>query len=123
MKLQAALILVGVLLAGCAGKPAPETFANRQPQSAEYEKAKAIQEHIERFWLKPPGVNTIGLYSVMRVRTDDVGNVLSADIVKTSGKPGYDASIMRAIRKASPLPLPVDNRKKFLLIELHFEGV
>jgi len=64
-----------------------------------------IRQKVERNWLKPPG-NLKGLVSVIEVRLIPGGDVIDVGIVKTSGNLVFDRSVERAVRKASPLPLP-----------------
>jgi colicin import membrane protein len=44
--------------------------------------------------------------AVFKVRLLPNGEVLKAELVKSSGQPAYDQEVERAILKASPLPLP-----------------
>jgi colicin import membrane protein len=50
------------------------------------------------------------------------GTVMDAVMVKSSGFPAYDDAVERAIRSASPLPLPTDVtlQKMFREIRLSF---
>ena len=44
----------------------------------------------------------------LRVRLIPGGEVLSADVVETSGDGAFDRSVVAAVYKASPLPWPED---------------
>jgi len=49
------------------------------------------------------------------------GDIVGLKIVDKSGDPSYDDSVLRAMRKAAPLPPPPDDyRKDFLNVELTF---
>ncbi len=49
------------------------------------------------------------------------GGVIGLRVVQGSGDPSYDDSVLRAMRKATPLPPPPDNyRKDFMSVELTF---
>lgn len=49
------------------------------------------------------------------------GEIVGLKIVRVSGDPSYDDSVIRAVKKASPLPAPPDNyRKDFMDVELTF---
>jgi colicin import membrane protein len=51
----------------------------------------------------------------------DSGDIFGIKIVQSSGDPSYDESVLRAIRKSSPLPVPPENyRKDFADVELTF---
>lgn len=49
------------------------------------------------------------------------GEITGLRIVRASGDPSYDDSVLRAVAKASPLPPPPENyRKEFMDVELTF---
>jgi TonB family protein len=63
--------------------------------------------HVRRAWVVPPGFRTQPLETRLRVRLDAKGAVLGEpEVVRRSGNPWYDEGVVRAIRKASPLPPP-----------------
>ena len=65
----------------------------------------AIRQKVQRNWVKPASARP-GLECVVRVRQTAGGEVLSAAIVSCNGDEAVQRSIVAAIRKASPLPLP-----------------
>lgn len=66
-----------------------------------------IRNHIRRFIVMPPDVagNPQAEFEVSLIPT---GEVLNVKLSRSSGNPAYDNAVERAIRKASPLPLPAD---------------
>jgi colicin import membrane protein len=49
------------------------------------------------------------------------GDIVGLKIVQPSGDPSYDESVLRALKKSSPLPAPPENyRKDFADVELTF---
>jgi colicin import membrane protein len=80
-----------------------------------------IQAKIRHYVVVPPGIedNPQAIYKVVLLPG---GNVLSAILVKSSGVPAYDSSIVRAIYNAQPLPLPSDAAlfQNFRELELKF---
>lgn len=66
-----------------------------------------ISSHIRRFIIMPPDVagNPQAEFDVSLIPT---GEVLNVKLSRSSGNPAYDNAVERAIRKASPLPLPPD---------------
>jgi len=64
-----------------------------------------IQNDIARQWLIPDGVDK-NLSCQLLIKLDTVGNVLSVDVVKSSGNALLDRSAVTAVLKASPLPVP-----------------
>jgi colicin import membrane protein len=49
------------------------------------------------------------------------GEIIGLKIVQPSGDPSYDESVVRAVKKSSPLPVPPENyRKDFADVELTF---
>ncbi len=84
---------------------------------------QAIKQHIERHWLRPPGISNIEqLKARVKLTLKRDGTIKSLRIVKSSGHQFYDNSILRAVRKAIPLPIPSDKYEKFKLLDLYFSG-
>ena len=77
-----------------------------------------IQNHVKRFIVEPPH-----LQGNPQVEFDVVlipgGEVLNVKLRRSSGVPAYDEAVERAIRKASPLPLPPDPTLFQQFRELH----
>jgi len=63
---------------------------------------------IQRVWTRPPGVSDQKYSCVVNMQLSATGEVLSARIQKSSGNPQIDESVLRAVYKASPMPLPRD---------------
>ena len=63
---------------------------------------------IQRVWTRPPGVADQKYSVVVNMQLSATGEVLSARIQKSSGNPQIDESVLRAVYKASPMPLPRD---------------
>lgn len=58
---------------------------------------------------------------VVRFSIKDNGDIAGLRVVQSSGNPSYDDSVVRAVRKSSPLPVPPENvRKDFADVELAF---
>lgn len=66
-----------------------------------------IRQKVERNWRQPTG-DISGLSCVVRVRLIPGGEVIDAQVIKSSGNAFFDRSVELATRKASPLPLPSD---------------
>jgi TonB family protein len=68
---------------------------------------RAAKYHVEQAWVLPPGFQRESLEAVVRVSLDAQGTVRAQPrVVRRSGDPWYDESVVRAIEKASPLPPP-----------------
>ena len=74
--------------------------------------AKAIEDYVRKIEAKirgnvilPPEIagNPEGVFDVIQLPT---GEVISAEIRKSSGSRAYDDAVLRAILKSSPLPKP-----------------
>ena len=85
-------------------------FAQQQAaaQASEVDKYKQlIADRIRRFIIEPPGLQ--GNPQVeLDVTVLPGGEVLDVKARKASGQPSWDAAVERAVRKAEPLPLPLD---------------
>lgn len=78
-------------------------------QIDEVERFKAIIKHkIEQSWIPP--LQSQGTEGLILLKILPGGEVALAQMLKSSGDPAWDASIIRAAYKASPLPLPPDPR-------------
>lgn len=69
--------------------------------------ARALSEAIRRNWLRPPG-NDDDFRCTLNLRLLPNGQVVpgSARIASSCGSPVLDDSVIKAVYKASPLPLP-----------------
>ena len=66
-----------------------------------------IKQQVQSNWLRPATVPK-GLSCTVLVHLIPSGDVVSVQIVKSSGNPVFDRSVEIAVRRASPLPLPAD---------------
>lgn len=82
----------------------------------------ALRRHIESNWLIPPGLDTRGLSVAVQVSVDPQGNITNLQISRSSGQPFFDNSLLRAVRKSVPLPIPADKYDKFRDLELVFQS-
>lgn len=64
-----------------------------------------IEARVYQNWIKPPSADK-GLVCELQVRLIPTGEVINIELSKSSGDAVYDKSVMSAVRKASPLPLP-----------------
>jgi len=68
-----------------------------------------IATAVENNWRRPLN-STEGLKALIRVKVGRNGEVLSANVVKSSGDRFFDQSAEVAVKKASPLPFPADSK-------------
>jgi len=66
-----------------------------------------IRQRVSRSWNRPVGVAK-GLKCVVRVRLTPTGEVVAVNVVPSSGNALFDSSVVNAVYKAAPLPLPED---------------
>ena len=68
---------------------------------------RAARLHVRQAWVLPAGLRHEPLETQVEVELDAQGNVLAEPkVVRRSGNPWYDESVVRAVEKASPLPPP-----------------
>jgi len=81
-----------------------------------------IRQKIERNWLRPSSSQG-QLSCIVRVRPAPDGGVMSARISEGSGDALFDRSVVNAVFKASPLPLPDDRSlyDEFRDLEIKFD--
>jgi TonB family protein len=66
--------------------------------------------HVRSVWVVPPGFRTQPLQTSVLIDLDAEGRVLGKPrIIQRSGNYHYDDGVVRAIRKASPLPAPPES--------------
>lgn len=66
-----------------------------------------IQQKVTRNWIRPPSVDD-GLEVLISVSVTRSGEVISAEVARSSGSEKFDKSSLRAVLKASPLPFPAN---------------
>lgn len=81
-----------------------------------------IQQKVSRNWSKPASLQS-NIEAHVNVRLTVTGEVTSAQIVKSSGNPVFDRSVVNAVHKASPLPIPRQRgiNDKFRNLTLRFK--
>jgi TonB family protein len=68
---------------------------------------KEARIQVRKNWVVPPALRSEPLETDVRVTLDAAGNVIGDPVItRRSGNPWYDDSVVRAIKKASPLPAP-----------------
>jgi len=91
-----------------AEEKARQTAASAARAGTEIEKYRyLIEQRVSRSWNRPVGVAK-GLKCEVHVRLTPSGEVLSANVVRSSGNAVFDRSVENAVYKAAPLPLPGD---------------
>lgn len=91
-----------------AEEKARQTAASAARAGTEIEKYRyLIEQRVSRSWNRPVGVAK-GLKCEVHVRLTPNGEVLSANVVRSSGNAVFDRSVENAVYKAAPLPLPGD---------------
>ena len=79
-----------------------------------------IKDKIERNWQRPPGT-AAGLECVVLVSQIPGGEVVQAEILTGSGNFAFDRSVVQAVLRSSPLPVPKDPSLFDRRIEIIFE--
>ncbi|MDF1764293.1 MAG: cell envelope integrity protein TolA, partial [Oleibacter sp.] len=78
----------------------------RMAQTSE-EYVGLIQGAVQQNWSYPPNVNST-MEVTVRINMLPTGEVVSINILRSSGKAALDRSVEQAIMKAQPLPVPND---------------
>lgn len=82
-----------------------------------------IKRHIERNWYRPPGVKGLDELTVqVEVVLNRDGSISQLTMLKSSGQSFFDNSLLRAVRKSVPLPIPADKYETFKILDLRFNG-
>lgn len=80
----------------------------RVKQDAVTRHAVLIRNKIHQNWRQPIGFDYDGLTCKLAVKLMPTGEVVEAVVVQSSGSLEFDRSAELAVRKASPLPMPID---------------
>jgi protein TonB len=87
---------------GTTDKPVKVDGAN-----AEYIKYRnMVKAKVQREWLRPPIAPGVKLKVAISVKISSSGQVISKSVIRKSGDAMWDNSIIRAIDRASPFPVP-----------------
>jgi colicin import membrane protein len=89
-------------------------------QSMVNEYVAYIQQKVQRSWIHPPSSGA-ELSCTVEVRLIPSGEVIDAQIVRSSGDNAFDRSVEAAVFKASPLPVPPDPEVMQQFRSLRFE--
>lgn len=68
-----------------------------------------ISVHINNFWSLPEWLQDASLKAVVRVKIDEAGRLLGAEIAEASGNPAFDNAALSTVEAAAPFPVPPDN--------------
>ena len=94
---------------------APTVFDESQKDVA------AMKRLIEKNWYRTPGVAGLDrLQVVVMIRVNRDGTISSMEVVESSGRKSFDNSILRAVRKSVPLPIPEGKYEIFRTIQISF---
>jgi colicin import membrane protein len=73
---------------------------------------KAAKIHMRKNWIVPPGFRTQYLETLVEVDLDPSGQIRGKPrVTRSSGNPWFDDSVVRAIQKSNPLPVPPEAGK------------
>jgi len=65
-----------------------------------------VHTHMMDQWILPEYLKNRNFMTVVQIRFDENGNILSKEVVKSSGNPSFDAVVLSTIQKSSPVPPP-----------------
>lgn len=66
----------------------------------------AIDQHIKPHWQLPEWLARKGYKAVVQVRIDGRGQLISRALVRSSGNPDFDQSVLGTVDRSAPLPPP-----------------
>jgi TonB family protein len=70
---------------------------------------RRVKIHVKRSWILEPAAKRQVVQTLVAVTLDATGNVLEVELRERSGNASFDASVVRAIEKATPLPPPPES--------------
>jgi colicin import membrane protein len=111
------LIIVLLLLLGSA---TCITSATEVPAWVEW--VTIVKERIQSNWTQPAGQPAISTPCRIYLRLTPTGAVESAEIKESCGNAALEASVLAAVRRSSPLPLPRDEAVPHRSLVLNFRA-
>ncbi len=113
-----------------APAPKPEAEADPTKQAGEGPQLQlnlsdqgvndAIGNAVNANWTIPPGKDLRGLSITVQIQLSPAGDLSGLRVVKSSGDKSFDDSLVRAIRKSIPLPIPADKVSAYRDFEMAF---
>ena len=104
---------------------AAEEAAQAEPAASDIQfYAAAIDSRIRDTWVRPLGSSRRDLSCTIEIQLLSNGEVVadSVRLVRSSGDPAYDRSVVAAVYKASPLPVPAGPLfERFRKLRLEFK--
>lgn len=80
----------------------------------------AIAAAVNKNWVFTPGTNFKGLSVVVQISLSPDGQLTALQVSQSSGNKSFDDSLVRAIRKSVPLPIPTDKIGAYTDFEMSF---
>ncbi|MCM2281557.1 MAG: TonB C-terminal domain-containing protein, partial [Bdellovibrionaceae bacterium] len=65
-----------------------------------------LDEHVKQHWHLPNFLANAGFSATVALFIDERGAVIKKELVKSSGNPIYDQTVLAAIEKSAPFPAP-----------------
>lgn len=103
-KQKAAQAASSVKIKGNVISPGTELTGINQLQADNYR--GDVLKHMKKYWEIPQYIKKHDLATWVLVKFDQGGNILSKNVVKTSGNPAFDEVVLKAIENSSPVPAP-----------------
>lgn len=111
-------------------KPTPEAVPQPDKQAGEGPQLQlnmtdagvntAIGAAVNRNWTIPPGKDLRGLAVTVQISLSGDGQLTRLQVSQSSGDKSFDDSLIRAIRKSIPLPIPADKMADYADFEMAF---
>ena len=118
----AALLIAAAALA--AGRPSLECYFQTTLTDGAYQ--KKTYEKVAAKWKSPPAaeIPAVGKKTVVQAVITKDGTLATTEISTSSGKKGWDAAALKAVRAAAPFdPLPAGFRYPSVQVHFHVSVV
>lgn len=80
-----------------------------------------LRDKVQENWIYPEGLKDDRISVIVSIKIARTGKLLEVSVEKSSGDQAFDASLLKAVKKAAPFPpLPVDMEGSFLETGLRF---
>lgn len=80
-----------------------------------------LRDKVQENWIYPEGLKDGAISVIVSIKIARTGKLLDVSVEKSSGNQAFDASLLKAVKKAAPFPpLPIDLEGSFLETGLRF---
>jgi colicin import membrane protein len=75
-----------------------------------------LDKHVKQYWSLPEWLARGSFSAQVRIYIDEQGLLIKSQLIRGSGNPSYDDTVLETIKKAVPYPIPPDKFRAILRV-------